>query len=77
MAETLKSNLNTVLMFVTLGVLGWLAVTAQNTAVSVAQISVSLDEMTKDLDRSEKQILVLDARLSLLERQVDKLTPRP
>lgn len=76
MAETAKTNLNSILLMVTLGVLGWLGVTTQSTSVAVAGMASTLDSMAKEQGRTERDLLEIRARLNLLELQVAKLSPR-
>lgn len=67
MAETAKSNLNTILMLCTLGLLGWVATTAQSTSVEVGKLSTALVSMTKEQDSVERELIELRTRVAACE----------
>lgn len=76
MAEQVKANINTILMCATLGLLGWVTVTTQNTSVTIAKMASSIESITKDQDRSEREMAELRARISALELKVVVLMPK-
>lgn len=67
MAETVKSNLNTFLMVATLGLLGWVANTAQSTSVEVGKLSTSMSNITREQDSVEREMIELRTRIAACE----------
>lgn len=67
MAETAKNNLNSILLVVTLGVLGWIGATAQSTSVEVGKLSTSMANMAKAQDSTERELIELRTRIAACE----------
>lgn len=74
MSDPVKSNLNTILLAICLGVLGWIAITTHNTARDVAAMQQSLvHSASRDSDH-DREIVAIRARLSSIEIELAKLT---
>lgn len=67
MAETVKSNLNTILMCVTLGLLGWVTKTTQDTSVQVAKQTAALESVMKTQSNTDRELLELRTRITSVE----------
>lgn len=62
--DSMRSNLNTILLTITLSVLGWIAFTVHTTAVTVAA-------MNERMIASDRELVETRARVSALERDMN------
>ena len=56
------ANLNTILMFVALGVLGWIGLSTQATAVKLAAIETKMDSVVEESQDHETRIRSLERK---------------
>lgn len=73
MADTVKSNINTLLMVATLGLLGWVATTAQSTSVQVARLSTSVEQIVSTQNTSDRDVRDLREKIARIELTMARL----
>lgn len=73
MAESVKSNVNTILMVATLGLLGWVATTAQSTSVQVAKLTTSVESIVSTQTNADREVFELRRRIGEIEIRLARM----
>ena len=70
---TMERHLQTVIVVLLVGLLGWVGATVQQTQVAVAEVSVEIEYLKKEITKPNERISDLEVRLDRIELSLAEL----
>ena len=67
---SMERHLQTVIVVIIVGLLGWVGTTVQATQVAVAQLSIEIEYMKVEVQKPTKRFADIEARLDVVERKL-------
>ena len=69
--KTLERHLQTLIVIIIVGLLGWVGTTVQETQVAVAKLTVELQFVKNELRKPDQKFQRIEERLDSIERALD------
>ena len=68
---TVERHLQTLIVIVIVGLLGWVGTTVQSTEVAVAKLAVEIEFLKKDIHRDSVGMAEIERRLDSIEQKLE------
>jgi hypothetical protein len=68
--QSIERHLQTLIVVVIVGLLGWVGATVQSTEVAVARLTVEIEFLKKELHIDATSMIAIEKRLDTIEQQL-------